>query len=332
MKGFKSVFLSLIVYCGMLMGCSMTSSMAAQIQSQPHTFLHDGIKRTYSIYIPEGIEGYHPVPLLVALHGGGGSAKKWPAYTNNGFEHLADQEHFILVYPNGLEGHWNDGRDIQQFYCQREAIDDAGFLASLIDQLTNSYPIDADRIYVVGASNGGMMAHKLAAEYAEKVASIATVISSIPKNLAGRLHPTQPVSVLMINGTDDPLVRWEGGPVKLGRQTNGDVISTDQSIKFWTENNKCPPSGDTDTLPDTDPDDGTLVTRTSYSNCSSGSEVMLYKIIGGGHTWPSRQEKRGRIGKLLIDKIVGNRSRDIDACEVIWQFLKNHPKRHESRY
>jgi polyhydroxybutyrate depolymerase len=330
MKRFISVFINLLVYGFILMGCTTTSSMTKYDQGEMRTFKHNGLDRTYSIYLPDGIDSSHSVPLLVALHGGGGSAKEWPKFTNSGFEKLAKKERFILVYPNGLEGQWNDGRGVKHFYSQREGIDDTGFLGGLIDELTNTLPIDKDRIYVVGASNGGMMTHKLAAEYSGKIAAIATVISSIPKNLDGKLHPTDPVSVLMINGTEDPLVRWEGGEVKFGRKGNGYVISTNRTFKFWADHNKCDPAVNTTNLPDRDPTDGTSITRSSYSQCEAGTEVVLYKIIGGGHTWPAYEEKRGRLAKLLVDKMIGRRSRDADACEVIWEFLKNHPKRHTS--
>jgi polyhydroxybutyrate depolymerase len=330
MGKFISVFINLIVYGFILMGCNTTSSMTKHSRSEIRTFMHNGVERSYSIYLPEGIEKPHSVPLLVALHGGGGSAKEWPRFTNNGFEKLAQKERFILVYPNGLEGQWNDGRGVKHFYSQREDIDDSGFLARLIGELTDTYPIDRDRIYVVGASNGGMMTHKLAAEYSDIIAAIATVISSIPKNLEGKLHPTDPVSVLMINGTKDPLVRWEGGEVKFGRKGNGYVISTDKTFNFWADHNRCDPAVKTTNLPDRDPTDGTSITRSSYSQCEADTEVILYKIIGGGHTWPAHKEKRGLLTKLLVDKMIGKRSRDTDACEVIWKFLKSHPKKHAS--
>lgn len=288
--------------------------------------MHDGIERTYSIYIPKGIQASRPVPLLLALHGGGGSAEKWPEYTSYGFERLADRDRFILVYPNGLEGHWNDGRGVDKFYSHHENIDDSGFLVQLIDTLTSIYPIDARRVYITGASNGGMMAHRLAAEHSDKVAAIAAVISAIPKPLQGKLRPIHPVSVLMMNGTDDPLVPWEGGEISFGRQKNGFVTSTEQTVKFWVEHNRCTAPAKTDRLPELDPDDGTRVTRTLYGKCKSGTEVALYKIVGGGHTWPGSKDTRGLIGKILIDSMVGRKSRDIDACEVIWQFFEDQSK------
>lgn len=323
MNCFKSFLLGLVVYSSTLAGCYAASSTTAE----RHNFVHDGIDRTYSIYIPQDISKSQRVALVIALHGGGGSDKKWPSYTNYGFERLADRERFILVYPNGLEGHWNDGRGVARYKSQREGVDDSGFLARLIDDLAATYPVDKGRIYVVGASNGGMMAHKLAAEYSDKVTAIATVISAIPQNIENTLRPTHPVSVLMINGTEDPLVPWDGGLVKFGRKKNGYVISTDQTVKFWTDHNRCTPSATTTDLPDVSPNDGTKVTRTSYESCQSGSKVVLYKVIGGGHTWPAYKEKRKLIGKLLLDKLVGKRSKDIDACQVIWQFFKSQSNR-----
>ncbi len=327
MKGTSLLFLGLLGCVGILAGCKATTPVTNDGSSGQHELTYDGINRTYSVYLPSDLESSGSVPLLVALHGGGGSAEKWPGYTNNGFERLADREGFILVYPNGLEGHWNDGRGVDRFYSQHENIDDAGFLARLIDVLKASYPIDANRVYVTGASNGGMMAHKLAAEYSDKVTAIASVISSIPKNLEGRLYPTHPVAVLMMNGTEDPIVPWDGGAVSFGNMTNGYVMSTQQSLEFWIYHNNCDPSAITTTLPDTDPDDGTRVERMSFINCNAGSEVVLYKVIGGGHAWPAFEDYRGPIGQGIVEALVGRKSRDIDACEVIWEFFKGHARR-----
>ncbi len=331
MKRIESIYLFLTICAGILPGCSTTGSTPPDGQSEQHSFVYDGINRTYLTYLPTGIENSRNVPLLVALHGGGGSAKKWPEYTNNGFERIADREHFILVYPDGIENQWNDGRGVERFRTQRENIDDSGFLARLIDRLVATYPIDTDRVYVTGASNGGMMAHRLAAEHADKLAAIAPVISAIPNNLEGKMHPSHPVSVLVMNGTEDSLVRWDGGPITFGRKTNGSVISTDKTVKFWADHNHCTRPTKTSELPDTDPEDGTTITRTSYTHCKAGTAVVLYKVTGGGHTWPILHDKRGPIARMLAEKVIGRRSRDIDACEVIWRFFKNHPKRRVPR-
>ncbi|MGD9368977.1 MAG: PHB depolymerase family esterase [Desulfobacteraceae bacterium] len=303
------------------------NSISIQPMRKMCKFSYGERERSYFLYIPSTRSKLTSLPLLIALHGGGGSAKEWPRYTNNGFESLAEKESFILVYPEGLEGQWNDRRNFPTSYAHTNNIDDVGFLASLIDYLVNKYPIDKDRVYVTGASNGGMMAHYLAANAADRIAAIATVIAAIPKNLSGKLKPSQPVSLLMINGTEDPLVPWNGGVVKFGRQINGYVMSVDDTIKFWVEHNKCNSEPEVTNLPDLSRRDGTTVSRAVHSGGKQNTEVVLYTIFGGGHTWPARKDKRGLLKKAVLNRLVGKKSMDIDACEVIWDFFKTHYRR-----
>lgn len=292
-----------------------------------HELEHGGLKRTYSLYLPKDYDPAKKYPLVMALHGGGGNAAKWPPYTNHCFEHLSDRDGFILVYPEGIDGQWNDKRGVEHFKAQKEDIDDVGFLSALLDFLAGTYAVDRDRIYVLGASNGGMMTDYLAAEISDKLAAIATVIASIPENLAGKLHPTSPLSVLMINGTEDPLVKWGGGEVKFGRSENGYVIPVQKTVDFWVRSIKADPTPVVTEMPVVDKNDDTRVSRSVYSGGIGGNEVVLYTVKGGGHTWPARKDKRGFLKKLLVDKMVGKKSRQIDTCQIIWDFFKKHPKR-----
>ncbi|MEJ2456254.1 MAG: PHB depolymerase family esterase [Candidatus Thiodiazotropha sp.] len=289
-------------------------------------FEHDGRTRSYFLYLPSAASRSQPLPLLLALHGGGGSAKRWPAYTNGCFERLAETQPFLLVYPEGVQGHWNDERDYPSSYAHRNEIDDLGFLTALIDYLVTAYPVDRNRVYVAGVSNGGMMTHYLAGRASERIAAIATVIASLPEKFSGRLRPSAPVSVLMINGTKDPLVPWDGGMVKFGRRENGKVLSVDETVRFWVEQNRCDTDPGVIELPDLDPSDGTRVSKTTYGAGARHTEVVLYSVFEGGHTWPSHERKSGLLRKLLIDPLVGRQSGDIDACEVIWDFFKSHPR------
>lgn len=292
-----------------------------------HELHHGGLARTYSLYLPRKYDPGRKYPLVLALHGGGGNAAKWPAYTNSCFERLADRDGFILVYPEGIEGQWNDGRQVESFRAQREDIDDVGFLSSLIDHLAGAYPVDRNRIYLLGASNGGMMAGYAGAVLADKVAAIATVIASLPENLVGRLHPSSPLSVLMINGTEDPLVQWQGGVVKFGRRENGRVISVQKTVDFWVRAIKADSTPTTVDLPPVAADDDTRVTRSVYGGGEGGNEVVLYTVRGGGHTWPAREDTRGALLRLVVDKAVGKKSRQIDSCQLIWDFFGKHPKK-----
>lgn len=294
-------------------------------RSEYHAFSHNGIQRGYLLYLPQDI-GAGPLPLVMALHGGGGSSKKWATYTQYGFERLADDAPFILVYPDGLEGQWNDGREIKQSYAHRNHVDDLGFLSSLIEYLCNTLPVDRGRVFVTGASNGGMMALVLAARHPEQIAAIAPVIASIPARVAGSLAPSEPVSVLIMNGKEDPLVPWQGGFVKIGRQTRDQVIPTEQTVEFWRQVNGCGAEGMTTGLPDLDPGDGTRAWQTVYSGGRAGTEVWLIGIEGGGHTWPGRVEWRGPLLKAVASGFVGRKCRDFDATDVIWEFFRTHPK------
>jgi polyhydroxybutyrate depolymerase len=130
--------------------------------------------------------------------------------------------------------------------------------------------------------------------------------------------PLRAVSVLIINGTDDPLVPWAGGDVHLGPLELGQVLSVADTVKFWVSNNKCASLPLVTQLPDKDPSDGTTVRKETYGGCEDGAEVVLYAVEGGGHTWPGGLQ-------YSPESIIGRTSRDFDASEVIWQFFKEHP-------
>jgi polyhydroxybutyrate depolymerase len=279
----------------------------------PGFIMHDGLKRTYWLHVGPQFHGQSPMPLLLVLHGGGGSGAKMAAFT--GFNRLADRQGFMVVYPDGIEKHWNDGRALVRYRTQRENIDDVGFLSSLIDTLIKGYPVDSGRIYVTGVSNGALMSYRLACEMADGITAIAAVIGAMGENMTHICHPTQPIPVLIIGGRDDPLVPWQGGDVHFFRRKLGRVISFPQTLAFWATHNGCQETPQIFWLPDVDPHDGTRIKRTSYRRCRQSVEVILYEIRGGGHTWPSGPQ-------YLPEFIVGKTSRDMDGAKVIWNFLK----------
>ena len=276
----------------------------------------DDIERTYHLYIPNTYDGKKPIPLLIVLHGGGGNGKNMEEKTTlSGFDELAEKEGFIVVYPDAIEGHWNDGRNDPYSYSAQHNIDDVGFISALINHLEKKYCIDKKRVYVTGMSNGGMMAFRLACELSDKISAIATVAASMPENLYNNCTPTGSISVLMIHGTDDPIVPWNGGYVHIFGKNRGRVVSINQTVEFWVIHNNCTLQTNKTYLPDVDPNDGTRVWKIEYVNEKTGVKVVLYGIDGGGHTWPDGK-------KQFPDIIVGRMSHDINACEVIWNFFK----------
>lgn len=156
------------------LACSQPNIAPGSGKDLPGTIIHNGLKRTYWLHIPPPQFAGQLLPLVFALHGGGGSGRKMAGFT--GFNRLADREGFMVAYPDGVEKHWNDGRDLARYRAQRENIDDVGFIAHLMDTLEKDYPVDPGRIYVTGASNGALMSYRLACELTDRIAAIAPVI------------------------------------------------------------------------------------------------------------------------------------------------------------
>ena len=146
------------------------------------SFIHDNLKRTFNIHIPSFYNKSVQVPLVIALHGRGGNGWSMILLTRKGFNKLADKDGFIMVYPDGIELNWNDGRMDEEANdrAHRENIDDVGFISALIDTMIKDYNINPKRVYVTGISNGAIMSYRLACELSHKITAIAPVDGNIP--------------------------------------------------------------------------------------------------------------------------------------------------------
>jgi polyhydroxybutyrate depolymerase len=278
----------------------------------------NGLKRTYIIHLPAAVNTM--MPLVIVLHGGGGKGKSMVKLTNSGFDKLSDKKGFIVVYPDGIDKHWNDDRNGSEtgYVTHEKNIDDVGFISALIDELIMKYNIDSKRVYVTGMSNGAIMSYRLGCELSGKIAAIAPVAGNIPENLQN-CRPSNPVPVLAINGDKDPLVPYDGGEVTgpFGKKKLGKVLSTHESILFWVKTNGCSSKPVVTDVPDNDRDDGTRVQKLQFMNDRNNCDVIFYTIKGGGHTWPGGYQYLG-------EWIVGKTCRDIIATGVIWEFFEKH--------
>lgn len=277
-----------------------------------------GVERSYLLHVPATLPHDRPSALVLVFHGGGGTPA-W-AERESRFSELAEREGFIVAYPEGLGKSWNDGRDDPGIRAQRDAVDDLSFIKALLDEIGRTYRIDSSRVFATGISNGGMFSQFLATRLSDRIAAVAPVAAGLPAPLAEGFRPAKPVSVLMINGTEDPLVHYEGGSITLPWGADrGAIVSTDAAIRLWVEHNRCSRTPVTAELPDQDPRDRTRIRTLRYGPCRDGTAVVLYRIDGGGHTWPGGMQYLPRF-------IIGNLSRDIDATEVIWEFFERHPR------
>ena len=268
-----------------------------------------GLERSYYLHFPPAHESAGKLPVVLVLHGGGrGDGDDVARWT--GYMEIADRENFIVVYPNGIDAQWNDGR-VKTFRRGKDnaEIDDVGFISALIDLVVRDFNGDPGRIYVTGLSNGGMMALRLGCEISSKLAAIAPVIANMPENIYGKCRPEKKLPVLLMNGTDDPLVPWDGGAVGYFGKRRGQVVSTNETIRFWKTHNGCN-SRIVRWLPDRNRRDRSRVRVTTWKNQDGTCEVVLYRIEGGGHTFP---------GSSVPDRplLLGRKNSDIDGAEVI---------------
>ncbi len=289
-------------------------------------------ERAYRIHVPAEIkDSKSPIPLIFCLHGGGGNAE---LASKMGWTSMADKEGFLVVYPEGLNKHWNDGRNGSKFAEQDAKTDDVAFILALLEQLKKEFTIDPKRIFTTGASNGGFMSQRLAIDASDQFAAAGVIIAGIPKPfLTGDkpFEPAQPISMLIMNGTEDPLVPYDGGPItanfaprfkRLAPRENerGATSSTDEAIALWRKHNGLEKAqATTEPIPDKDKTDGCTVEKSTWTGGKNGTSVVLYKVIGGGHTWPGGSQ-------YLPEKIIGKTCGDFDGLQAIWEFFKAHPK------
>ena len=317
MRHHSNIFASLIVSTVML-GLVVGAEAKAKPDLLHKTLIHGGHERTYSLHYPNGVLPDAPQPLVFVLHGGGGADAKTMA-KRTGLNTISDREGFLVVYPAGIDGQWNDGRG-KTFRRAKDntGVDDVGFISSIIDLLVNEGMADPNRLYVMGLSNGGMMTLRIGMELGSKLAAIASGIANLPVRLSDK-RPVQPLSVLMMNGTDDPLVPWNGGPVHVLGKDYGEVLSTEQTVQYWVDRAGLQSTPSRRMLPDTAPTDGCRVEVVTYKKEGESLEVILYAMKGGGHNLP---------GGNTPDRprLVGPKCMDINGAEVIWDFFKRHSR------
>lgn len=186
--------------------------------------------------------------------------------------------------------------------------DDIAFFNQMLDQIGSKFSADSSRIYAVGLSQGGFMSLRLGCALSDRIAAVAAVGSAMPKTMV--CVPTRPVSVLMINGTSDPVVPYGGG-----REHNLDLqtLSAEDSAKAWAKIDHCAEKAEHSKLPAQGK--GGMETKVdTYQGCQDNSQVALYSVKGAGNTWPSGEQYEA-------ENAIGKTSSDLDADQVIWRFL-----------
>ena len=332
-KNFNSKKLSCIRYCILIISLSISlhvsgskSNTISDTSKQyiTKTMVNEGVLRSYHIYMPKNFNKNTPAPMVLAIHGGGGNGRKFEEQVSGGtLTAAAEKRGVVLVFPEGIKKRWNAGRP--EVFNGEKMYDDLGFISNLIDEMVQNYNIDPKRVYATGISNGGFMCVRLALDLSSKIAAVAPVTSQISRVNKDK-YPELPISIMIINGTADRLVPFKGGhvrPFRFGR-SKGIVLSTQKSIDMFSKFNKCKFPAERQSLPDKVPDDRTNVVIMKYSECENNTEVVLVKVIGGGHTWPSGVQ-------YLAPRLVGVVSKEINASEMILDFFLSHARKSMKR-
>ncbi len=264
-----------------------------------------GERREYLLYVPKSYDRARKTPLVISMHGGGmwGAAQQEISQWNR----VADEHGFIVVYPSGIG-------PLSRHRAWRAAggagsAKDVRFISELIDTLSAAYNIDSTRVYADGVSNGGGMAFVLSCMLSDRIAAVGLVASA--QFLPWANCPDhRPVPVIAFHGTADRQAWYKGGTSWVARKM------VFPSIEAWmaavAQRNRCGPNP-IDSMVAND------VRRREYTECAEEAPVVLYTIVGGGHTWPG--------GGPLPEWFAGTTSNSVDASSEMWAFFREHPLR-----
>lgn len=278
----------------------------------------DGRTRTYHVYVPRDLPAGGDVPLLVALHGGFGNGNQFRR--TSGFDGLAEANGFIVVFPDGtsIKGLkdsrvWNAGACCGAAVDTKDAVDDVGFLTAVVDDLADELPIDRDRVFFAGHSNGAMMSYRMACDRADLVRGIGVQSGAL---MTSSCTPSASVSVLHIHGTADDNVPFNGG---LGGSSISRTTYPDPKVATATfaDLDGCdqPPAATVD------PDNPDVSSRT-WTGCRSGSTVRFTAVTGATHAWMGHPSP-----STLSTRRGGEPYQDYDSSLAIWTFLAAVPAR-----
>jgi len=280
-------------------------SDASQNFSEKRTLVVDGRTRTYRVYRPSGLGRETAVPLVLVLHAGFGTGSN--AESSYGWDALADEAGFVVVYPEGFLRAWNAGN----FCCGlsvTQNVDDVGFLVTLIEQVEKKEHIDRRRIFAAGLSNGAMMAYRLACEASGRLASVGAVAGTMTVPCTNG----KPTSILAIHGLADRHIPFAGGYPTTGVNKTNLHRAVPDVIGQWRTINACKRS-----VKETS--GAVTVDRAS---CASGREVTLITIAGAGHQWPGGQPlTKAAVKWLHLDQP----SPALNATRTLWMFFQSHP-------
>jgi polyhydroxybutyrate depolymerase len=267
----------------------------------------DGVERQYSLHLPLSFHSFKKIPVIFAMHGDETDNKGVIKLYN--LNDLADEQHFVIVYPSALDRHWNvpwmHAHDSTATADDSDNTDDVHFIKAIIDTLAIAYKEDTNHIFATGMGRGGLFALYVASKLPDKIKAVASVCTSVPRSFADAFSLPRPIPVLLINGTTDPFLNYNGGKGKMDQPggKNIDMLSTEDFVDKLAKTDSC---GD-----DADPAVADVPRNKNGGNECSAVETIyncsvmidFIAVINGGHCWPGRYQYLPKIfpGKVCRD-------------------------------
>ena len=232
--------------------------------TQWFTVNHEGMNRTYYVSYPDNAT--ESTPLIINMHGYGGTAQDQQAYSQ--MDQFAHAQNMAVVYPQGLNYSWNVFT-----YWDSNSYDDVGFISIMIDDIVQNFDIDLNKVYACGMSNGGYMSYRLACDLSDKITAFGSVTGNFMIN-AGSVNDCQDqnrdIPIIHLHGTSDAVVNYYPPSFDY-------ALTVGESIEFWSEYNS---------LTDESVESiNSNVEVYTYYNESNSTKFVHYKVYGGGHEW-----------------------------------------------
>lgn len=270
-------------------------------------WVHSGLyNRLYFLHTPPDMDDGESHPLLIFLHGAGGTGEGFQRWLRA--HEVTDSAGFITVYPDGLEGTWTIGCQESCTFAEELGADDVAFLNALTGHLADHLPVDLDRVYVAGYSQGGSLAYLYACQSPNPPAGIAVTSGLIHRQVADNCEPGAPFPVLVTHGTADLLAFYAG----FGDE--GPFLSVPGAVDLWRQEMGCDAEPVREDFPDL-AGDFTTITSFRFKGCLTGSEVLHFRVNGGGHSWPGDTGPWG--------PVVGPHSRNLDLNRKMVEFFNS---------
>ncbi len=288
-----------LVFCALvaLMPVAATGALAQDL-SQSATI--GGRTRQWLVHLPSGYHAGRRVPLVVAFHGHGSSAANMVRLTK--LDAVADKLDFIVVYAQGVDQSWAAGVDSP---ADEAGVDDVAFAGAMLNRLEREYSINSARVVFTGFSNGAHLVQRIGCRMAARLHAIVPVSGTLALPLQSACHPSRPLTVVAFHGTADPIDPYAGGNIHI--HGGGAVLPVTVAMADWAKWDGCAAKPQTN--------ERTAVgeirlTRVDWTACHDGVHVTLYRIEGGGHTWPGGPQYLPRF-------LIGNATHVVAASDVI---------------